>query len=77
MKISGWVLNSKGCGLDRKGWVIFKLGGHKFSQAQGSTKPKYTTGLKLGGVSLLVLRPYAAHCIKLVCMAVLPEGSLF
>ncbi len=24
-----------------------------------------------------VLRPYAAHCIKLVCMAVVPEGSLF
>ncbi len=30
-----------------------------------------------GGVSLSVLRPYAAHCIKLVCMAVVPEGSLF
>ena len=30
-----------------------------------------------GGVSLSVLRPYAAHCIKLVCMAVIPEGSLF
>ncbi len=29
------------------------------------------------GVSLLVLRPYAAHCINLVCMAVVPEGSLF
>ncbi len=29
------------------------------------------------GVSLSVLRPYAAHCIKLVCMAVIPEGSLF
>ncbi len=29
------------------------------------------------GVSLSVLRPYAAHCIKLVCMAVFPEGSLF
>ncbi len=23
-----------------------------------------------------MLRPYAAHCIKLVCMAVVPEGSL-
>ncbi len=23
------------------------------------------------------LRPYAVHCIKLVCMAVIPEGSLF
>ncbi len=29
------------------------------------------------GVSLLFLRPYTAHCIKLVCMAVVPEGSLF
>ncbi|CAI9536137.1 unnamed protein product [Staurois parvus] len=28
------------------------------------------------GVSLSVLRPYAAHYIKLVCMAVVPEGSL-
>ncbi len=24
-----------------------------------------------------VLRLYATHCIKLVCMAVVPEGSLF
>ncbi len=30
-----------------------------------------------GGVSLSVLRPYAAHCIKLVCMAVIPYGTLF
>ncbi len=30
-----------------------------------------------GGVSLSVLRPYAAHFIKLVCMAAVPEGSLF
>ncbi len=29
------------------------------------------------GGSLSVLRPYTAHCIKLVCMAVVPEGSLF
>ncbi len=29
------------------------------------------------GHSLSVLRPYATHCIKLVCMAVIPEGSLF
>ncbi len=28
------------------------------------------------GISLSVLRPYAAYCIKLVCMAVVPEGSL-
>ncbi len=30
-----------------------------------------------GGGGLSVLRPYAAHCIKLVCMAVISEGSLF
>ncbi len=30
-----------------------------------------------GGGSLSVLRPYTAHCIKLVCMAVVPEGNLF
>ncbi len=35
------------------------------------------TEVKGAGVSLSVLRPYAAHCIKLVCMAVVPEGSLF
>ncbi len=29
-----------------------------------------------GGVSLSVLRPCAAHCIKLLCMAVISEGSL-
>ncbi len=28
------------------------------------------------GVSLSVLGPYGAHCIKLVCMTVVPEGSL-
>ncbi len=28
-------------------------------------------------VSLSVLRPYATHCNKSVCMAVVPEGSLF
>ncbi len=33
--------------------------------------------LKGWAVSLSVIRPYAAHCIKLVCMAVVPEGSLF
>ncbi len=31
--------------------------------------------LKGWGVSLSVLRPYAAHGIKLVCMAVSPEAS--
>ncbi len=30
-------------------------------------------GVGGGRVSLSVLRPYAAHCIKLVCMAVVPE----
>ncbi len=30
-----------------------------------------------GVFSLPLLRPYAAHCIKLVCMAVVPEWSLF
>ena len=34
-------------------------------------------GVGGGGVSLSVLRPYAKHCIKLVCMAVVPDGSLF
>ncbi len=29
------------------------------------------------GVILSVLRPYTTHCIKSVCMAVVPEGSLF
>ncbi len=33
--------------------------------------------LKGWRVSLSVLRPYTAHCIKLVWMAVIPEGSLF
>ena len=32
---------------------------------------------EVGGVSLLVLRPYATLYIKLVCMAVTPGGSLF
>ncbi len=31
----------------------------------------------VGGVSQSVLRPNAVHCIKLVCMAVVPERSLF
>ncbi len=33
-------------------------------------------GVEWVGVSLSVLRSYAAHCSKLVCMAVVPEGSL-
>ena len=32
---------------------------------------------EVGGVSLLVLRPYTALYIKLVCMAFTPGGSLF
>ncbi len=39
--------------------------------------PALLQRLKGWGVSLSVLRPYAAHCIKLVCKAVVPEGSLF
>ncbi len=39
--------------------------------------PALLQRLKGWGVSLSVLRPYAADCIKLVCMAVVPEGSLF
>ncbi len=39
--------------------------------------PALLQRLKGWGVSLSVLRPYTAHCIKLVCMAVVPEGSLF
>ncbi len=39
--------------------------------------PALLQRLKGWGVSLSVLRPYVAHCIKLVCMAVVPEGSLF
>ncbi len=31
----------------------------------------------VGGSALSVLRPYAAHCIKLVCITVVPERSLF
>ena len=34
-------------------------------------------GIEEVEVSLLVLKPYAALYIKLVCMAVTPEGSLF
>ncbi len=33
--------------------------------------------LKGWGVSLSVLRPCATHCIKFICMAVIPEVSLF
>ena len=36
-----------------------------------------TAEMEEGGVSLLVLRPYVALYIKLVCMAVTPAGSLF
>ncbi len=38
--------------------------------------PALLQRLKGWGVSLSVLRPNAAHCIKLVCIAVVPEGSL-
>ncbi len=39
--------------------------------------PALLQRLKGWGFSLSVLRPYLAHCIKLVCVAVFPEGSLF
>ncbi len=48
------------------------LGNRRMSAASIAAEVEW-----LGGVSLSVLRPYAAHCIKLVCMAVVPEGSLF
>ncbi len=38
--------------------------------------PALLQRLKRWGFSMSVLRPYAAHCIELVCMAVIPEGSL-
>ncbi len=52
---------SRGCVWEIDVWVL----------------PALLQRLKGWGVSLSVLRPYAAHCIKLVCMAVVPEGSLF
>ncbi len=52
---------SRGCVLEIAVWVL----------------PALLQRLKGGGVSLSVLRPYAAHCIKLVCTAVAPEGNLF
>ncbi len=52
---------SRGCVWEIDVWVL----------------PTFLQRLKGWGVSLSVLRPYAAHCIKLVCMAVVPEGSLF
>ncbi len=39
--------------------------------------PALLQRLKGWGVSMSVLRPYATHCIKLVSMAVIPEGRLF
>ncbi len=50
------------------------LGNRRMSAASIAAEVEVVGG---GGVSLSVLRPYAAHCIKLVCMAVVPEGSLF
>ncbi len=52
---------SRGCVWEIDVWVL----------------PALLQRLKGWGVSLSVLRPYAAHCIKLVCMAVIPEESLF
>ncbi len=50
------------------------LGNRRMSAASIAAEAEGVVG---GGVSLSVLRPYAAHCIKLICMAVVPEGSLF
>ncbi len=33
--------------------------------------------MSAASIAAEVERPYAAHCIKLVCMSVVPEGSLF
>ncbi len=43
------------------------LGNRRLSAASIAAEVE---GVGWGGVSLSVLRPYAAHCIKLVCMAV-------
>ncbi len=50
------------------------LGNKRMSAANIAAEVEGVGG---GGVSLSVLRPYVAYCIKLVCMAVIPEGSLF
>ncbi len=50
------------------------LGNRRMSAASIAAEVEGVGG---GGVSLSVLRPYAAHCIKLFCTAVIPEGSLF
>ncbi len=52
---------SRGCVWEIDVWVL----------------PALLQRLKGWGVSLSVLKAYTAHCIKLVCMAVVPEGSLF
>ncbi len=51
---------SRGCVLEIDIWVL----------------PALLQRLKGWGVSLSLLRPYAAHCIELVCLAVVPEESL-
>ncbi len=52
---------SRGCVWEIDVWVLLAL----------------LQRLKGWGFSLSVLRPYAAHCIKLVFMAVVPKGNLF
>ena len=47
------------------------------SKDQHRSAVSIATEIEEVGVSLLVLRPYAALYIKLVCMAVTPGGSLF
>ncbi len=62
-KLCAHVLSviSRGCVWEIDVWVL----------------PALLQRLKGWGVSLSVLRPYPAHCIKLVYMTVVPEGSLF
>ena len=50
-------------------WFLWKIGVGVLSA--------WLQRLKRLGVSLLVLKPYAALYIKLMCMAVTPGGSLF
>ncbi len=53
-----------------------KLSGHDLGNRRMSAA-SIVAEVEGVGVSLSVLRPDAAHCIKLVCMAVIPEGSFF
>ncbi len=65
--------------VDQRSWVhvLSVISRGCFWEIDVWVLPALLQRLKGWGVSLSVLRPYAAHCIKLVCMAVVPEGSLF